>query len=125
MKTLPKKDVSFPQNSRLRLKSQYDAVRIQGVSVYGSFFRFHCLKRSEDPTQLGIIVPKRVGPAVTRNKIKRRFREIYRLDRSTLQPHFWLVIVASPKAATASFQELKKEWLRLGKKLSLFSFSQI
>lgn len=111
---------SLPREACLRLGPQYNAVREYGISAYGPFFRLACLKRETEATQLGIIVSKRVGPAVTRNKIKRRFREIYRNARPGLLPHFWLVIIAAPKAVTASFQELEKEWLRLGKKLSIF-----
>ena len=111
---------SLPREARLRLGTQYKAVRESGISAYGPFFRLACLKRETEATQLGIIVSKRVGPAVTRNKIKRRFREIYRDQRSHLQQNLWLVLIAAPKAATASFQELEKEWLRLGKKLSIF-----
>ena len=111
---------SLPREARLRLGPQYKAVREHGVSAYGPFFRLACLKRETESTQLGIIVSKRVGPAVARNKTKRRFREIYRHQRSHLQQNLWLVLIAAPKAATASFQELEKEWLRLGKKLSIF-----
>ena len=109
--------------ARLRLTSQYKAVREHGVSAYGPFFRLSCLKKEDGPTQLGIIVSKRVGSAVVRNKIKRRFREIYRHARPSLQPHLWLVLIASPKAATTSFQDLEKEWLKLAKKLYIFDFS--
>ena len=127
---------SLPREARLRLGPQYNAVRKHGVSAYGPFFRLACLVPSQtllsqftdesslqlltSTTQCGIIASKRVGPAVTRNKIKRRFREIYRNQRSHLQQNLWLVLIAAPKAATASFQELEKEWLRLGKKLSIF-----
>lgn len=131
---------SLPRNARLRLKYQYDAVRAHGASAYGPFFRLSCLvpsqrllsnfaDRSESSlqlqlltstTQCGIIVSRRVGSAVIRNKVKRRFREIYRHTRHQLKPRLWLVIIATPKAVRASFQELEKEWLRLGKKLSIF-----
>lgn len=112
---------SLPREACLRLKSQYDAVRAQGTSLYGPFFRLSCLEKEDGPTQLGIIVSKRVGSAVIRNKIKRRFREIYRHARPNLKPRLWLVLIAAPKAATTSFQELEQEWLRLGKKLSIFA----
>ncbi len=113
--------LSLSREVRLRLGHQYSAVRTNGISAHGPFFRLNCLKQEKEITQLGIIVSKRVGAAVIRNKIKRRFREIYRNARPHLLPHFWLVIIAAPKAATASFQELEKEWLRLGKKLSIFT----
>ena len=121
---------SLPREARLRLKFQYEAVRNHGTSVYGPLFRLSCLTPNQvlrskltgifHTTQCGIIVSKRVGSAVIRNKIKRRFREIYRLSRASLLPDLWLVLIAGPKAATTSLKELEKEWLRLGKKLSIF-----
>lgn len=112
---------SLPREACLRLKHQYDEVRSHGTSTYGPFFRVSCLKKDEGLTQLGIIVSRRVGSAVIRNKIKRRLREIYRNARLQLKPHLCLVVIATPKAATSSFQELHYEWLRLGKKLSIFT----
>lgn len=131
---------SLPREARLRLKFQYAAVRSAGTSACGPFFRLSCLVPNQtllskftgrsgslpqrqlltSTPQCGIIVSKRVGSAVVRNKIKRRFREIYRHSLPSLLPHLWLVLIASPKAATASFEELEKEWLRLGKKFSIF-----
>ena len=114
---------TLPRDSRLRLKFQYSAVRSQGISARGPLFRLSYLSREKESTQLGIIVSKRVGSAVIRNTIKRRLREIYRHDRSRLQTHCWLVIIATPKAASTSFQDLEKEWIRLGKKLTIFTTS--
>ncbi|MBM3857530.1 MAG: ribonuclease P protein component [Verrucomicrobia bacterium] len=136
---------TLSREARLRLKSQYDAVRAHGISAYGPFFRLSCLVPSQSlcskfasksesslqfqlltaTPQCGIIVSKRVGSAVIRNKIKRRFREIYRHSRPSLLPHLWLVLIAAPKTATASFQDLEKEWFRLGKKLSIFTSATV
>ena len=120
MKLSTPEKLLLPREARLHLRFQYEAVRTDGICAYGPLFHLACLKREFEPTQLGIIVSKRVGLAVTRNKIKRRFRELYRNARPDLMRHLWLVIIATPKVATASFQELEKEWLRLGKKLSIF-----
>jgi ribonuclease P protein component len=122
-------NLSFPiklplaRARRLRLGFQYQAVREQGLSAHGPFFQLACLRREQElpqSTQLGIIASRRVGSAVKRNKIKRRFRELYRNAYPSLIKNLWLVIIAKPQATTASFQELEKEWLRLGKKLSIF-----
>ena len=75
-------------------------------------------------TQGAVVVSRRVGPAVTRNKVKRRLREIYRHELPRLKQGLWLVITAKPAAATASLAALRSEWLRLGQRLSIFADSQ-
>jgi RNase P protein component len=35
-------------------------------------------------------------------------------------PGVWLVVVAKPGAAEASFADLREEWLRLASRLSIF-----
>lgn len=95
-------------------------MRAQGRSKRGSLFRLSSLSSSQKITKCGIVVSRRVGGAVVRNKIKRRFRELYRHEQATLIPGIWIVIIASSAAATASMAELRVEWFRLGKVLSIF-----
>ncbi len=52
-------------------------------------------------------IPRRVGNAVTRNRLRRRLREALR--SLPLREGFDLVIVARPPAAQASFHALKTE----------------
>ena len=78
---------------------------------------------SESPdatTQSAAVVSRRVGSAVIRNRVKRRLREIYRHQRPLLRDGLLIVVTAKPASATASHQTLLGEWLRLGKRLSIF-----
>ena len=76
------------------------------------------------PTQGAVVVSRRVGPAVIRNKVKRRLREIYRHELPRLKTGIWLIVTAKPAAARASLASLRSEWLRLAQRLSIFADSQ-
>jgi ribonuclease P protein component len=60
----------------------------------------------EPMVRIGIVVSKKVGKAVVRNKVRRRIREMVR--RMHL-PQCELVVTAQPQAAEATFQELLKD----------------
>jgi len=59
--------------------------------------------------RVGIVVSKKVGKAVTRNRVRRRLREILR--RMHL-PAADLMVIAKPEAATADFATLTRDLLR-------------
>lgn len=67
-------------------------------------------------TRVGIVVSKKVGKAVARNKVKRRLREILR--RLHL-PKAHLLLVASPEAREADFAELFQDVVRALRKSGL------
>ena len=67
--------------------------------------------------RVGITVGKKLGKAVTRNRVRRRLREIYRLHEAQFQPGYDLVVVARSQAVYASFSQLTKAYLALADKL--------
>lgn len=54
----------------------------------------------------GFVVPKAVGHAVTRNKVRRRLRHLVRERLPELPPGTLLVVRALPGAAAASYAQL-------------------
>lgn len=60
----------------------------------------------DEPTQIGFIVAKTVGNAVTRNLVKRRLREIVFATVKELPFGVNVVVRALPAAAGASYDEL-------------------
>ena len=56
--------------------------------------------------RVGFVVSKAVGPAVVRNKVKRRLRHLARERLTSLPGSAVLVVRALPPAASASYAEL-------------------
>ena len=74
---------------------------------------------SDTAPKVGIITSKRVGGAVARNKVRRRLRELIRSVLPDFPRGLLVVAVAKQPAATASFEELRGEWLLLVRRLSI------
>ncbi|WGL52550.1 ribonuclease P protein component [Nocardioides sp. BP30] len=62
-----------------------------------------------DPARVGFVVSKAVGPAVVRNRVKRRLRHLARESLGALPGAAVLVVRAQPGAAAASYEELRAD----------------
>ena len=63
--------------------------------------------------RIGLTVPRALGPAVVRNRIKRRFREAVRFTLDRLNPQWSIVINPRLKALHTPLPELEREVERL------------
>ena len=86
----------------------------------GRLLRLAHLRRENGAlAKAGVITSKRVGGAVVRNKIRRRLRELIRVSRADFPAGSLIVVIAKPASATASFEDLRGEWLLLARRLSI------
>jgi len=56
--------------------------------------------------RMGLVVSGRLGMAVDRNRLKRRLREIFRLNKAKLSPSIDVVFVPRPGACKLNFEAL-------------------
>lgn len=88
-------------------------------TAVNTFVAVYFRKNKEKTNRLGITVSTKVGNAVTRNKIKRKIREIYRLNEDNIKKNIDIVIVSRKAAATASYHDIEKAMLKAFKKLGI------
>jgi ribonuclease P protein component len=91
---------------RLSRSRDFDAVYRRGRSVSTRFLVLYWFVRDEggDAPRLGLAVPKAVGSAVIRNRIKRRLREIFQARSEGLPQDRDYVLVVRPGLAEAAEQ---------------------
>jgi len=65
-----------------------------------------------EPPRVAYSISRKVGPAVTRNLIKRRLRMLAREVSNDLRPGAYLVAV-TPATARLRYPDLESQWLRL------------
>jgi ribonuclease P protein component len=87
---------------RLSRSRDFDTVYRQGASVSTRYVTLHWFSREEDTDgepRLGLAVPRAVGPAVTRNRVKRVLREAWKDVLADVPPGRDYVLVARPGLA--------------------------
>ena len=98
---------------RLSRSRDFDAVYRQGRSVSTRFLTLHWFAREDGPdgvARLGLAVPKAVGTAVVRNRMKRKLREIFRARAPELPRENDYVLVVRPGLAEAA-ESRGHDWL--------------
>ena len=70
------------------------------------------LGKPDAPSRLGIVVTRKVGNAVVRNRIKRLCRECFRLWPDLVPPSIDLVVIARDGAGELSLDGVRREWTR-------------
>ena len=104
------------------LKENYEFRRVyhRGQSGVSPFLVLYARPNRGKRNRLGITVSAKLGCAVTRNRVRRRLREIYRLAQPELSQGYDVVLVARGRAPKASYRELETAFRRCCDKLGLF-----
>jgi len=95
----------------MRRRPEFTAALRDGRRIGRPLLVAHILIRpgSDEPAKIGLVVSRAVGPAVVRNRVKRRLRHLARGYLHVLPGGSLLVLRANPPAATASYADLADE----------------
>ena len=69
--------------------------------------------------RVGLTVSKKLGCAVVRNRVRRRLREVYRLNEDRFSPGWDIVVVARSRCINADFDKLTQAFLSLADKAGI------
>jgi ribonuclease P protein component len=113
---LRENDMKF--SSSLKLNHIFQRLyRTSGVA--NGFVVLYARKNGTNTNRVGITVSKKLGHAVVRNRVRRRLRDVYRLNEDKFQPGWDIVVVARSKAVTAEFTRLTGAYLQLAEKAGI------
>ena len=84
-----------------------------------AFLVLYARKNRTGTNRVGITVSKKLGKAHVRNRVRRRLREVYRLNEAAFQPGWAIVVVARSRAVGADFSDLTGAYLSLAKKAGI------
>ena len=106
----------FGRDRRIRKRAEF--LRVQSSGQRASTPHFVLLVAAQPaaepprPSRLGVIVTKKVGNAVERNRVKRVCRECFRLWPDLVPAGIDLVVIAKNGAPELALAEVRAEWQR-------------
>ena len=94
------------RDRRIRRDAEFRRARHQGRCWSSDILVLCALRTGAPVTRFGFVVSKRLGNAVTRNKVKRRLREAARHLAPNLLPGYDVVVIARGPVASRAFVEI-------------------
>ncbi len=91
-------DFRFPRTMRLVNKPQFDRVFARRCSAADQRLIVLVCENELGQRRLGLVVSRKFGNAVARNRFKRVIREAFRQDQAKLPPSVDLVVLPKPSA---------------------------
>lgn len=98
---------------RLRKNSDFTKVYKRGKAYWNKHFTVSIKKNGTVKTRVGFSVSKKVGNAVERNKIKRKLREIIRLNRHSLEGGCDIVITPRKNTLEMEYKQIENSLMKL------------
>jgi ribonuclease P protein component len=93
----------------------------EGRRVSCPLFTVLYRRNALDHTRVGVVVGKKLGGAVWRNRSKRRFRELARLSLPRLAAGMDLLILPKRESVTEPARHLHKSWQALLARVKLLA----
>jgi len=111
-------DLRLPRHALLRRRRDFLRIFAAGSRQHGTFMSMIAYQpehaRGEDGQRMAAVARKKeFRHAVDRNRVKRRLREVTRLNRAGLRPDLWLVLQARRDALHAPWPALCDEFMAL------------
>ena len=100
-------------NVRCTLKKNSDFRRLyaRGKSSVNRYLVVYCRRNGRGVNRMGYTVSAKLGGAVVRNRVRRRLREIARLNAPRMKTGWDIIVVARSRAVRSEYRELDRAYL--------------
>ncbi|MBS2971106.1 ribonuclease P protein component [Metabacillus sp. KIGAM252] len=110
------------KKNRIKKNEDFQQVFRKGKSIANRQFVIYTLHREEEKEfRLGLSVSKKIGNAVTRNRVKRLVKQIFLEEKDFLSTGKDYIVIARKPAAELNYEEVRNSLFHLFKKARLLA----
>ena len=95
----------------MKKNSDFRRLYAKGKSAVNPYMVLYCRRNSLGVNRLGYTVSTKLGHAVVRNRVRRRLREICRLNSPAMKTGFDIVVVARSRCMNARYAKMDAAFL--------------
>jgi len=107
----PAHSFRFTREQRLLKSQEFASVRKRGRRVGTDLFILQVSAAERGVSRLGLVVSKRVGPAVLRNRAKRVLREVFRKNQAGFHPPLDIVVIVKSGDTFPAYEDYERDLL--------------
>lgn len=104
---------------KLRNNREFRHVYDKGISKSNKHLVIFFIKNDLDYNRIGFSVTKKLGNAVTRNKVRRLIRESYRIYKDDIKTGYDIIFLSRVRCKDATYKEVESSILNLLKRTKL------
>ena len=109
---------TFSKADRILKRNDFITLSKHGKRIHNKYFTIVFLLNEIGRCRLGITVTRKVGKAAIRNKLKRRCREYFRINRHKILGCWDINLIVKKQAVDLTKRQADKELDNIFKKLS-------
>ncbi|MCJ7679470.1 MAG: ribonuclease P protein component [Candidatus Aminicenantes bacterium] len=110
---------TFSPRERIKKRTDFQRLYADGNRYKGKYFILIYQAGSSDYSRLGVVVSKKHGNAVHRNRIKRLLRALFRTNKDLLQSPLDLVLIPKKGIRNAEWTSLRIDYRRAAEHIQI------
>lgn len=112
--------MKFTNTDGIKKDADFRKVYKRGKSVANRHLVMYTLPNKTQKSRIGISISKKVGNAVTRNRLRRLVKEAFRLNIDpNIKPGYDIVIIGRIRSSEANYSEMEKSLKHISKKADI------
>lgn len=109
---------NFSPQERIRKKKDFYHLYKKGTRYRGKYFILIYLSNEFAYSRVAVVAGKKLGNAVQRNRIKRRFRALFRKNKTLLREPLDLIIIPRKETFETDWKNLEESYVSVLKSIS-------